>query len=130
MDVLRLGMRVWDHKIDEFTHPARVHEARQEDTGFRKIHLLTRGCLHRANPEKATPVPVENSCENTGGVELRKAAPVNGTISANQSHGMEISNRSVILNWFVAVGSGMSFASFRFLHTFASELSEMCKLRP
>jgi hypothetical protein len=82
--------------------------------------LLPHGCLHRSNPEKATLVPVEKSRENTWGVELGKAAPVNGTIPPNQSHGMEISNHSVILNWLIAIGSGVTFGSFRFLHTFAS----------
>ena len=104
MSVFGCAVTVGNHEIDDFADPVRIHETRQKNAGLWKIHLLPNRRFHWSDSKKSSMVLVQKRREDTWGIELGKAAPVDGTVLSNQGYSVEIADDAVVFNGFVVLG--------------------------
>ena len=91
------------HVVRQFGHPLFRKEPGEQDVRVGQIQLSYPPLLElRLNVKTAAFLVIEQACENGGGIEIRIAEKVNGTVYRYERNGAHISNDSVVLNCFKA----------------------------
>src|SRR6516164_3581911 len=91
------------HVVLHFADALVMEEPRDQDGGVRPIELLAAEVVTcRGDAEAPARLVVQQSGEDTGGVEVRQAQPVDGTVHPDQRGGAQVADNAVMLYGLVA----------------------------
>jgi hypothetical protein len=93
------------HEVRDLGDPFRVEEAGEQHVRVGEIELFARRPVEDGRDlEAASPLGIEKSGEDGGGVELGEAEEVDGGVHPHQRHRVQIPDEPVLGQGCVAIG--------------------------
>lgn len=95
------GIGLDRHEVDNFSHAFLAQESRDQDVGFGQVHLPVCAFVGAGDSEKAALFVIQDRGEDTGRVEVRQTAPVDGSVHADERHRVHVADDAVMFDGLV-----------------------------
>ena len=98
MDIVAFSSGADRHVIRHLADAVGIQKTRDQDIRRGPVELLLVGAVCSSNLEVAAFLVVQNACENTGGIEMRKAIPVDRTVHPDKRNRVHIADDAIVLD--------------------------------